>query len=260
MKAHWIIFAQGNKTYAMIYLKEKNAFITGGTKGIGLGIAQALLEAGVSVAFTGRSADSVNQATAELTPYTQINNTKVLGLVADVRDYKSMESAAQKAIEILGPVDLVIANAGLGHFAPIHELSIEQWHETIDTNLTGVFYTLKVFASSLMNHQGYFISISSLAGTNFFAGGAAYNASKFGVTGFTQAAMLDLRAHGVKMTTIMPGSVATYFNNHVPDDEDFWKIQKEDLGQIVVQLISMHPRSLPSKIELRPTTPGGVGK
>ncbi len=244
----------------MIHLKEKNAFITGGTKGIGLGISQALLEAGVSVAFTGRSEDSVNQATAELTPFTQIANTKVLGLVADVRDYQSMGSATQKATEILGPVDLVIANAGLGHFAPINELSIEQWHETIDTNLTGVFYTLKVFASSLMNHKGYFISISSLAGTNFFAGGAAYNASKFGVTGFTQAAMLDLRAHGVKMTTIMPGSVATYFNNHVPDDEDFWKIQIEDLGQIVVQLISMHPRSLPSKIELRPTRPGGVGK
>ncbi len=244
----------------MIHLKEKNAFITGGTKGIGFGIAQALLEAGVSVAITGRSEGSVKQAADALKEHSKGSNTRVIGLKADVRDYQSMAAAAQEAVDFLGPVDLVIANAGLGHFAPIHELSIEQWHETIDTNLTGVFYTLKVFAQSLMNHQGYFISISSLAGTNFFAGGAAYNASKFGVTGFTQAAMLDLRAHGVKMTTIMPGSVATYFNNHVPDDADSWKIQKEDLGQIVVQLISMHPRSLPSKIELRPTTPGAVGK
>ena len=244
----------------MIHLKEKNAFITGGTKGIGFGIAQALLEAGVSVAITGRSEESVKQAADALKEHSKGSNTRVIGLKADVRDYQSMAAAAQEAVDFLGPVDLVIANAGLGHFAPIHELSIEQWHETIDTNLTGVFYTLKVFAQSLMNHQGYFISISSLAGTNFFAGGAAYNASKFGVTGFTQAAMLDLRAHGVKMTTIMPGSVATYFNNHVPDDADSWKIQKEDLGQIVVQLISMHPRSLPSKIELRPTTPGAVGK
>lgn len=244
----------------MIHLKEKNAFITGGTKGIGFGIAQALLEAGVSVAITGRSEESVKQAADALKEHSKGSNTRVIGLKADVRDYQSMAAAAQEAVDFLGPVDLVIANAGLGHFAPIHELSIEQWHETIDTNLTGVFYTLKVFAQSLMNHQGYFISISSLAGTNFFAGGAAYNASKFGVTGFTQAAMLDLRAHGVKMTTIMPGSVATYFNNHVPSDADSWKIQKEDLGQIVVQLISMHPRSLPSKIELRPTTPGAVGK
>jgi len=244
----------------MIHLKEKNAFITGGTKGIGFGIAQALLEAGVSVAITGRSEASVKQAADTLKKHAKGANTRVIGLKADVRDYQSMTAAAQEAVDFLGPVDLVIANAGLGHFAPIHELSIEQWHETIDTNLTGVFYTLKVFAQSLMNHQGYFISISSLAGTNFFAGGAAYNASKFGVTGFTQAAMLDLRAHGVKMTTIMPGSVATYFNNHVPGDADSWKIQKEDLGQIVVQLISMHPRSLPSKIELRPTTPGGIGK
>ena len=160
----------------------------------------------------------------------------------------------------MGSIDLVIANAGLGHFAPVHQLSVEQWHETINTNLNGVFYTLKVFAQSLMEHQGYFISISSLAGTNFFAGGSAYNASKFGVTGFTQAAMLDLRDYGVKMTTIMPGSVATYFNDHVPNDDDYCKIQKEDLGQFVIQLISMHPRSLPSKIELRPTMPGGTRK
>lgn len=244
----------------MIHLKEKNAFITGGTKGIGLGIAQALLNEGVSVAITGRTEDSVDQAVKDLKAQAQNHGAKVIGVVADVRHYESMEAAAKNAIDQLGPIDLVIANAGLGHFAPIHELSVEQWHETIDTNLTGVFYTLKVFAESLMNHQGYFISISSLAGTNFFAGGSAYNASKFGVTGFTQAAMLDLRSYGVKMTTIMPGSVATYFNNHVPNEADYWKIQKEDLGQIIVQLISMHPRSLPSKIELRPTMPGGAGK
>lgn len=244
----------------MIHLKEKNAFITGGTKGIGFGIALALLNEGISVAITGRTEDSVQKATMKLTQMAISNKAKVLGVVADVRSYESMESAAQNALQNLGPIDLVIANAGIGHFAPIHELSVQQWHETIETNLNGVFYTLKVFAQSLMNHQGYFISISSLAGTNFFAGGSAYNASKFGVTGFTQAAMLDLRAYGVKMTTIMPGSVATYFNNHVPTDEDYWKIQKEDLGQIVVQLISMHPRSLPSKIELRPTMPGGSSK
>ena len=178
----------------------------------------------------------------------------------DVRNYDDMSRASDRAMQALGPIDCVIANAGLGHFAPVHEMSLEHWHQTIDTNLTGVFYTLKVLAESLIAHQGYFMSISSLAGTNFFAGGSAYNASKFGVTGFTQAAMLDLRSYGVKMTTIMPGSVSTYFNNHMPDDSDHWKIQKEDLGQIVVQLLSMHPRSLPSKIELRPTQPPSVKK
>jgi 3-oxoacyl-[acyl-carrier protein] reductase len=244
----------------MIHLKEKNAFITGGTKGIGFGIAQSLLQEGVSVVITGRTKESLQRATSELAPLAKSHSAKILGIVADVRDYESMASAAKNAMENLGPIDLVIANAGLGHFAPVHQLSVEQWHETINTNLNGVFYTLKVFAQSLMDHQGYFISISSLAGTNFFAGGSAYNASKFGVTGFTQAAMLDLRDYGVKMTTIMPGSVATYFNDHVPNDDDYWKIQKEDLGQIVVQLISMHPRSLPSKIELRPTMPGGTRK
>lgn len=244
----------------MIHLKHKNAFITGGTKGIGLGIAEALLINGISVAFTGREQISVNRTEKALKLLADQHNTKVIGLTADVRNYDDMSRASDRAMQALGPIDCVIANAGLGHFAPVHEMSLEHWHQTIDTNLTGVFYTLKVLAESLMEHQGYFMSISSLAGTNFFAGGSAYNASKFGVTGFTQAAMLDLRGYGVKMTTIMPGSVSTYFNNHQPDDSDHWKIQKEDLGQIVVQLLSMHPRSLPSKIELRPTQPPSLTK
>jgi len=244
----------------MIHLTEKNAFITGGTKGIGFGIAEALLNQGISVAITGRTEASVTQAIDKLADTAAKNQVKITGITADVRDFENMTQAADQAVKTLGNIDLVIANAGLGHFAPIHELSLDQWHETIDTNLTGVFYTLKVFAQSLIEHKGYFMSISSLAGTNFFAKGAAYNASKFGVTGFTQAAMLDLREHGVKMTTIMPGSVATYFNNHEPNSDDYWKIQIEDVGQIVVGLISMHPRSLPSKIVLRPSIPGGAGK
>jgi len=239
----------------MIHLKHKNAFITGGTKGIGLGIAESLLKNGIAVAFTGRHETSVRSTEKMLNKLAKKHKTKAIGIKADVRSYEDMSQAANHAIQILGQIDCVIANAGLGHFAPVHELSLENWHSTIDTNLTGVFYTLKIFAKSLMKNQGYFISISSLAGTNFFAGGSAYNASKFGVTGFTQAAMLDLRDYGVKMTTIMPGSVSTYFNNHQPIENDYWKIQTEDLGQVVIHLLSMHPRSLPSKIELRPTQP-----
>merc|ERR1711974_547643 len=107
----------------------------------------------------------------------------------------------------------------------------------------------------LKKSKGYFISISSLAGTNFFAGGSAYNASKFGVTGFTQAVMLDLRQNGIKVSTIMPGSVATHFNGHTPNEDDAWKIQKEDLGQLTVDLLKMPENALPSKVEIRPTTP-----
>ena len=154
-----------------------------------------------------------------------------------------------------GQLDLLVANAGIGHFAPIGELTPEQWQETIDTNLTGVFYSIKASLEALKASQGYIITISSLAGTNFFAGGSAYNASKFGLTGFTQAVMLDVRQDGIKVTTIMPGSVATHFNDHQPSEEDAWKIQIEDIGELVVDLMQIHPRSLPSKIEIRPTKP-----
>jgi len=143
----------------------------------------------------------------------------------------------------------------LGHFGPVHELTTAQWNETIDTNLTGAFFTLKACAEELIKNKGYYFTISSLAGTNFFANGSAYNASKFGLTGFTQAAMLDLRKYGVKISTIMPGSVATHFNGRVPTEEDSWKIQQEDIGQIVLDLLKMHPRTLPSKIEVRPSMP-----
>lgn len=160
-------------------------------------------------------------------------------------------------LDKLGQLDIVIANAGLGHFAPIEDLTVEQWHETIDTNLTGAFYSIKASVEALKKSKGYYITISSLAGTNFFAGGSAYNASKFGVTGFTQAVMLDLRKHGVKVSTIMPGSVSTYFNGNQPDHGDDWKIQIEDIGQLVVDLLKMNPRVLPSKIEVRPTVPPG---
>ena len=135
------------------------------------------------------------------------------------------------------------------------DLTPEQWNETIDINLTGVFNSAKSCISELKKTSGYIITIASLAGTNFFAGGSAYNASKFGLVGFTQAMMLDLRHEGINVSTIMPGSVATYFNNHVPNEKDGWKIQIEDLGQITVDLLKLDPRTLPSKIEVRPSQP-----
>lgn len=234
-------------------IENKTALITGGSKGIGYGIAAALMAEGMHVAITSRSLAAAQKAADELN---QSGKGKAMAIEADVRDYSSQEAAVQQVMDNWGRLDLLVANAGIGHFAPIESLSLAQWHETIDTNLTGVFYSIKAGLEALKASKGFFITISSLAGTNFFAQGSAYNASKFGLTGFTQAVMLDLRQHGIRCTTIMPGSVATYFNNHEPNEKDAWKIQIEDLGQMVVDLMQMHPRTLPSKIEVRPSIPG----
>jgi len=237
----------------MSKLENKVALITGGSKGIGFGIAEALLKQGMRVAVTSRSAKGAEEAVGRLS---EIGNPELLmGLAADVRSYEDQQKAVAQVMEKWGQLDLLVANAGLGHFNSIEDLTVEQWQETIDTNLTGVFYSIKAAVEQLKASKGYFITISSLAGTNFFAKGAAYNASKFGLTGFTQAVMLDLRQAGVKVTTIMPGSVATYFNNHTPNEQDAWKIQIEDLGEMVVNLMQLHPRTLPSKIEVRPSQP-----
>ncbi|QMW03653.1 SDR family oxidoreductase [Spirosoma foliorum] len=232
----------------------KTALITGGSKGIGYGIAEVLINEGIKVAITSRSSVAAELAAAKLN---EIKPGYALGVAADVRDLASQQKVVDAILGKWGQLDYVIANAGVGHFASIQELTPEQWHETIDINLTGVFYTAKATLEALKKSEGYFITIASLAGTNFFENGAAYNASKFGLVGFTQAVMLDLRKEGIKVSTIMPGSVATYFNDHQPSDKDAWKIQPEDIGQIVSDLLKMNPRTLPSKIEVRPTRPGG---
>lgn len=238
----------------MIDLKGKTAFITGGSKGIGYGIAHTLMTQGMNVVVTSRKIETANNAANDL------NNSantfgSAIGLAVDVRDFKAQESAVANAIAEFGGIDLMVANAGLGHFGNIADLSIEQWDEVIETNLSGAFYSFKAALDALTESKGYYISISSLAGTNFFAGGTAYNASKFGVTGFTQAAMLDVRQKGIKVSTIMPGSVSTHFNGNEPDEKDAWKIQSEDIGKLVLDLLKMNPRTLPSKIEVRPTMP-----
>ncbi|MCW5925157.1 MAG: SDR family oxidoreductase [Saprospiraceae bacterium] len=236
----------------MNHLHGKTALITGGSKGIGYGIAESLLKEGMNVAITSRHQETADAAARQLST---IGTGKLLAIAADVRDWDAQKNAVAQTLETFGSLDVLIANAGLGHFAPVTSLTLEQWHETIDTNLTGVFYSLKAAADALIRAKGYFISIASLAGTNFFANGSAYNASKFGLVGFTQAVMLDLRDAGVKCSTIMPGSVATHFNDHEPNPADAWKIQPEDLGQMVVDLLKMNPRTLPSKIEVRPSQP-----
>lgn len=232
----------------------RTALVTGGSKGIGYGVAEVLIKEGIRVAITSRTQEAADEAAKELN---KIKDGYALGLVSDVRDFGSQQKAVDAIVEKWGRLDYLIANAGVGHLVQFQNLSLEQWHETIDINLTGVFYSAKASLEALKASKGYFITIASLAGTNFFDKGTAYNASKFGLVGFTQALMLDLRQEGIKVSTIMPGSVATYFNNHTPSEKDAWKIQPEDIGQIVSDLIKMPARTLPSKVEVRPSMPGG---
>ncbi len=229
----------------------KVALVTGGTKGIGLAVAQALLKDGYHLGITASSQASIDQAQSALANL----EDKVICKLVDVRDYAAQHAFAQELLSKWGSIDVLIANAGVGHFAPIDELSAQQWNDVIDINLTGVFNSVKSCVDALKVSKGYIISIASLAGTNFFERGAAYNASKFGLVGFSQAIMLDLRKYGVKVTTIMPGSVSTYFNNHTPSEKDAWKIQPEDIARLVTDLLHMPARTLPSKIEVRPSIP-----
>jgi NAD(P)-dependent dehydrogenase (short-subunit alcohol dehydrogenase family) len=235
----------------MTDLTDKVAYITGGSRGIGYGIAKTLLGAGMKIAITSRDINAAKKAATSLTK----DHSKVMALESDVSSLASETKSVKTIIDQFGQLDVVIANAGVGHLLPIDQMTERHWKETIDTNLTGVFNTVKASIDALKKTKGYIITIASLAGANFFENGAAYNASKFGLVGFTQAVMLDLRKYGIKVTTLMPGSVATHFNNHVPGDTDAWKIQPEDIGQVVLNLLNMNPRTLPSKIELRPSMP-----
>lgn len=237
----------------MSTLNGKVAFITGGNKGIGYGIAQSLLAQGMKVAISSRNLASAQAAAQSL-------GGDTLPLEVDVRVYAQVEAAQKAILEKWGQLDVLVANAGIGHFAPIDQMQVDDWDRVIATNVNGVFYSIKACAEALKKSKGYIFTISSLAGTNFFAQGSAYNASKFAVTGMSQAAMLDLRPYEVKVTTIMPGSVTSHFNGHEPNDNDAWKIQPEDLGQMIVDLLNLHPRTLPSKVEVRPTVPPSAKK
>lgn len=233
-------------------ISGKVALVTGGSKGIGYSIAESLIQEGMKVVITSRTATEVEQAAQQLNT---VSADSAVGVVADVRNPEDLEASVQAAIDRWRRLDVLIANAGIGHFSSIEDMSLQHWKDVIDINLTGVFNSIKACLPALKSSKGYIITIASLAGTNFFAGGAAYNASKFGLVGFTQAVMLDLRQKGIKVSTIMPGSVSTYFNGRTPSEAEAWKIQPEDLGQITVDLLKMHPRTLPSKVEVRPSVP-----
>ena len=232
-------------------MNGKVAYITGGTKGIGFGIAEVLLKNGIKVAVSGRKQEDAEEAAKILSS----DASQVLGIASDVKNAADEERAVSEIIKKFGRLDYVIANAGLGVFKPVDQLSLDEWNGMIETNLTGIFHTLKASVDELKKSEGYYITISSLAGTNFFENASGYNASKFGAVGFTQAAMLDLRKYNIKVSTIMPGSVSSNFNGNEPSAKDAWKIQPEDVGELILNIFKMNPRTLPSKIEIRPSKP-----
>lgn len=247
------------------FLMGRSAVVTGATRGIGFAIASALASAGASVAICGRTQsgvdDAVRRLTQEITPFA---GRKVVGKAADVRGSVDVAGFFEWVAAETGGPDILVNNAGVGIMRSTAELTVEQWRETMDTNLTGAFYCSREALPRMKNRGGgYIINIGSLAGKNAFAGGAAYNASKFGLNGFSEAMMLDHRYDNVRVSHIMPGSVDTEFNAAkakadrptVDRPTVDWKIAPEDIGEIVLMLLRMPERTLVSQVEVRPAKP-----
>ena len=235
-------------------LEGQVAVVTGGARGIGAAVAQALLEQGASVVICGRDASSVEQAVGQMKPHARAGG-QVEGWVCNVRRFEDVEKLFGFVRETFGRLDVLVNNAGVGGAAPVDEITPEQWRTIIETNLNGPFYCCHE-AVPLMRAGGggFIINIGSLAGKHVFAGGSAYNASKFGLAGFTEAAMLDLRHDNIRMSTIMPGSVDTRFSSPDAPPAD-WKIAPEHIGDTVVHLLLTPSRSLISRVEMRPSQP-----
>ena len=229
-------------------LTDKYALVTGGTRGIGRAIAEQLLDEGASVAICGRDPRSTAKAIGELR-----SRGNAIGIAADVADPASVAQLFHFVAENFAGLDILVNNAGVGIFRPTSDLTVEDWKTVMDTNLSGVFYCSRE-ALPLMKPRGsgYVINVSSLAGKNPFAGGAAYNASKFGLNGFSEAMMLDHRYDNIRVSYIMPGSVSTDFGAGGGAD---WKIAPEDIASIVMALLRMPERTLVSRVEVRPTKP-----
>ena len=235
-------------------LNGKVAVVTGGTRGIGRAIAEALLDAGASVAICSRNETDVRRAGEEMGPKGQ-----VVGRACNVSRLEEVEVFFAFVEETFGRLDFLINNAGVGGFAPVAEMNPEQWREIIDTNLSGPFYCSRE-AIPLMKRGGggFIINIGSLAGKNAFPGGSAYNASKFGLVGFTEAIMQDLRYDNIRVSSVMPGSVQTEFGRHNMAGSE-WKIAPEHLAETVLHLLRMPDRSLASRVEVRPSRPPRKG-
>lgn len=236
-----------------IDLKGKAAVVTGASKGIGFAVAEALARAGANVLLCARNEQEVRSAAESLAG---TGGGRAIGVRCDMRSYDDVRALIQKSVSEFGGVDILVNNAGVGSYAPIDQLTVEQWSQMIETNLSGVFYACHEAIPEMRRRGGGFIiNIGSLAGRYAMPGGSAYNASKFGLIGFSEAMMLDVRQDDIRVSCVMPGSVATHFNNHTPTEADAWKIQPEDIAGVVLDLLATPARTLPSRVEVRPSKP-----
>jgi 3-oxoacyl-[acyl-carrier protein] reductase len=234
-------------------LSGQVAMVTGGTRGIGLAIARALVGDGVNVAVTARSDAHLSAARREIEG---AGPGAVETLQADVRRYQEMRRAVDATVGRFGGLDILINNAGVGVFGGVASMTPEQWSEVVDTNLTGVFNATHASLPHLQRRGGGFIvNISSLAGKNPFADGAAYCASKAGLNAFSEALMQEVRYDNIRVSYILPGSVATAFSSGDAAKGADWKIAPEEVADVVLNLLRHDPRSLPSRVELRPSKP-----
>jgi 3-oxoacyl-[acyl-carrier protein] reductase len=225
--------------------------VTGGSKGIGLAIARAFLARGMQVAISARKEADLAGAARALG-----SDANVLALRADVRDPSDAQRLVDETVRRFGGVDVLVNNAGVGKFASVADMSLDDWRQIIDTNLSGVFYCTRAAIPAMKARgAGFIINISSLAGRNAFKGGAAYCASKAGLNQFSEALMQEVRYDNIRVSYVMPGSVATGFGDHGPADDDDWKLTSDDVARVVVDLVAHDPRSLPSRVEIRPSRP-----
>jgi NAD(P)-dependent dehydrogenase (short-subunit alcohol dehydrogenase family) len=234
-------------------LKGKTAIVTGGTKGIGRAITEALFGEGVSVCISSRHQDEIDRAVIELRGDGTGN---IIGAMCDVRDDDEVNAMVARTVSEFGGVDILVNNAGIGIFGKVEDLTSEQFRSVLETNLFGVFYCCHAAIPEMKKRGGgYIINISSLAGTNAHPRMAAYNASKFGLNGFSEALMQEVRHDGIKVSYIMPGSVNTEFGGDEPSAEKAWQLQPGDVARVVVDLLHHDDRSLPSRVEIRPSRP-----
>ena len=235
--------------------EEKVALVTGGARGIGLSIAEPLVREGASIFICGRNPTTLETALGRL--HNLRGESGAAGTVADVRRYEDCRSVVQHAATRFGRLDILVNNAGVGIFKPVDQLTAEEWDATIQTNLSSVFYCCREAVPVMRQHGGgHIFNISSLLAIHGIAGGSAYCASKFGVNGFAEAMMQDVRYDGIRVSTIMPGSVATDFGGEDGSNlHESWKLSGEDIAQAVVDIYRYPGLALVSRIEIRPFQP-----
>ena len=235
---------------------NRTAIVTGGTRGIGFAIARAFVTRGCTVVVTGRSQSTAERAAIDLGADCA-HGARAIGLKCDVRHCDQVQAMVADSVRLAGGPDILINNAGVGLFNNVADLPVDDWQTVIDTNLSGVFYCCHYVLPHMKKRGGgYIINIGSLAGKNAFAGGAAYNASKFGLIGFSEALMQEVRYEHIRVSCVMPGSVNTEFGRSgATDAKSTWKLWAADVAEVVVNLIEMEPRALASIVELRPSEP-----